>query len=170
MLAVLLKLHHLTNLTHPALSSKCSSDNESPFFKQLVSSTHKGSTKNCICQWGRASVFLRVLCDWILVLELFLQSGFFGPTKYNPLVFCSQAILRRKRILFLIMKFCLTQISSRTEHKNGPKHAAVTISFLKSDGVKMGLILTDSTPISYIGADQVFSPDKREESSTDVQL
>lgn len=70
-------------------------------------------------------------------------------------------------ILFLIMKFCLTQISSRTEPLSGPKHAAATISFLKSDGVKMGLILTDSTPISYIG---VFPPDKREESSTDVQL
>lgn len=68
------------------------------------------------------------------------------------------------------MKFCLTQISSRTEPKNGPKQAAVTISFLKRDGVKRGLILTDSTPIIYNGGDQVFSPDKREESSADVQL
>lgn len=74
--------------------------------------------------------------------------------------FCSQAILRRKRILFLIMKFCLTQIS-RTEPKNGPKHAAVTISFSKSEGVKRGLILTDSTPISYIRADQVLSHQTR---------
>lgn len=97
-------------------------------------------------------------------------NGFFRSTKYKPLIFCSQVILRRKRILFLIMKFCLTQISSRTEPKNGPKDAAVTISFLKSNGVKRGLMLTDSTPISYIGANQDFPSDKRGESSTDVQL
>lgn len=81
-----LKLHHLTNLTHPALLSKCSSDNESPFFKQLVLSTHKGSTKKCICQWGR-DLFLRVLCDWILgtgivFTERILQTNSIQPSHF----------------------------------------------------------------------------------------
>lgn len=152
-----LKLHHLTNLTHPALSSKCSSDYE--FLNNWFHLATKVPLRTVHVN-GAGIFFLGFYATGFQVLELFLQNGFFRQTKYNPLIFCSQAILRRKRILFLIMKFCLTQ-KSRTEPKNGPKHAAVTISFSRSEGVKRGLILTDSTPISYIGADQVLSHQTR---------
>lgn len=70
----------------------------------------------------------------------------------------------------LKLLFCLTQLKSRTEPKNGPKHAAVSISFLKSDGVELGLTLTGWTLISYIWAIPVFSPDQRDESRADVRL
>lgn len=54
--------------------------------------------------------------------------------------------------MFKMLKllFCLTQLNSRTEPKNGLEHAAVSVRFLKSDGMELGLTLTDCTLISYI--------------------
>lgn len=70
----------------------------------------------------------------------------------------------------LKLLFCLTQLNRGTEPKNEGEHAAVSISFLKSNGLELGPTLTDWTLISYIWAIPVSSPHQRNKSSPDVQL
>lgn len=53
--------------------------------------------------------------------------------------------------------FCLTQLNSKAEPKNGPERAAVSIVYLKSDGAELGLTLTDWRLITYVSEPSQFS-------------
>lgn len=165
-----LKLHHLTNLTHPVLSSKCSSDNESFLKKkQLVSSTHKGSTKNCTCQWGR-DLFLGFYATGFQVLELFLQNGFFRQTKYNPLIFLFPGHFKKKKDL-ISNNEVLSDPNKQNRTQKWTKTRSRHYQFFKE---RRGETWTNPDRLDadklHQSRPSFVSPDKREESGTHVQL
>lgn len=124
------------------------------------SSSHTGSTRNCVFQWDRASFlsfffFLRgggyeEPGIWIVLTERILWTNRKHLSQGR-----FQATWRRMRLLFLIMKpcvlkllqllFCLTQLNSGTEPWNEREHAA-SISFLKSDEMELGPTLSGLDP------------------------